>query len=99
MQDRPTSIELLQAAADFVEREIVPITQGQKQFQSRVVANVMRIVAREIEIGEPLLRAEVERARDAAGRAETASSYNERRARGGAQIQRGAKREDSRRRG
>ncbi len=60
MQDRPTSIELLQAAADFVEREIVPITQGQKQFQSRVVANVMRIVAREIEIGEPLLRAEVD---------------------------------------
>lgn len=60
MQDRPTSIELLQAAADFVEREIVPVTQGQKQFQSRVVANVMRIVAREIEIGEPLLRAEVD---------------------------------------
>jgi len=60
MQDRPTSIELLNAAADFVEREIVPVTQGQRQFQSRVVANVMRIVAREIEIGEPLLRAEVD---------------------------------------
>jgi len=60
MQDRPTAIELLQAAADFVDREIVPVTQGQKQFQSRVVANVMRIVAREIEIGEPLLRAEVD---------------------------------------
>ena len=60
MQDRPTAIELLLAAADFVDREIVPVTQGQKQFQSRVVANVMRIVAREIEIGEPLLRAEVD---------------------------------------
>lgn len=60
MQDRPTAIELLLAAADFVDKEIVPITNGQKQFQSRVVANVMRVVAREIEIGEPLLRAEVD---------------------------------------
>ena len=60
MQDRPTAIELLLAAADFVDNEIVPITNGQKQFQSRVVANVMRIVAREIEIGEPLLREEVD---------------------------------------
>ena len=60
MQDRPTAIELLLAAADFVDKEIVPITEGQKQFQSRVVANVMRIVAREIDLGEPLLRAEVD---------------------------------------
>lgn len=60
MQDRPTAVELLQAAAEFVEREIVPITEGARQFQSRVVANVMRIVAREIEMGEPLLREEVD---------------------------------------
>jgi hypothetical protein len=49
MQDRPTAIELLEAAADFVDREILPATEGRIQFQSRVVANVMRIVAREIE--------------------------------------------------
>jgi hypothetical protein len=60
MQDRPTAIELLEAAAQFVEREIVPATEGQRQFQSRVVANVMRIVAREIEMGETLMRAEVD---------------------------------------
>jgi hypothetical protein len=60
MQDRPTAIELLEAAAEFVEREIVPITEGARQFQSRVVANVMRIVAREIEMGEQLLREEVD---------------------------------------
>jgi hypothetical protein len=60
MQDRPTAIELLEAAAQFVEKEIVPATQGQRQFQSRVVANVMRVVAREIEIGETLLRSEVD---------------------------------------
>jgi alcohol dehydrogenase class IV len=59
MQDRPTAIELLEAAADFVDREIVPATEGRVQFQSRVVANVMRIVAREITHEDPFVRAEV----------------------------------------
>jgi hypothetical protein len=59
MQDRPTAIELLEAAAEFVEREIVPATEGRRQFQSRVVANVLKIVAREIAMEEPQLRAEV----------------------------------------
>ena len=59
MQDRPTSIELLEAAADFVDREIVPAIEGARQFQARVVANVMRIVAREIKLEDPLVRGEV----------------------------------------
>ena len=59
MQDRPTSVELLDAAADFVERELVPAIEGARQFQTRVVANVMRIVAREIKMEDQLVRAEV----------------------------------------
>jgi len=59
MQDRPTSIELLEAAADFVDREIVPKIEGARQFQARVVANVMRIVAREIQQEDPAARIEV----------------------------------------
>lgn len=59
MQDRPTSIELLEAAADFVESELVPAVQGARQFQARVVANVMRIVAREIKLEDPSARIEV----------------------------------------
>jgi len=59
MQDRPTSVELLEAAADFVEREVVPTIEGARQFQARVVANVMRIVAREIKLEDPLVRSEV----------------------------------------
>ncbi|HYL59283.1 MAG TPA: DUF6285 domain-containing protein [Candidatus Acidoferrales bacterium] len=59
MQDRPTSIELLEAAADFVDRELVPVIEGAKQFQARVVANVMRIVAREIQLEDPYVRREV----------------------------------------
>ena len=60
MQDRPTAIELLTAASEFVERELVPIAEGARQFQARVVANVLKIVAREIEIGETLMRSEVD---------------------------------------
>jgi hypothetical protein len=59
MQDRPTSVELLEAAADFVESELVPAVQGARQFQARVVANVMRVVAREIKLEDPLVRSEV----------------------------------------
>jgi hypothetical protein len=59
MQDRPTSIELLEAAADFVDSEIVPVVEGQRQFQSRVVANVMRIIAREIQMEDRFVRDEV----------------------------------------
>jgi len=59
MQDRPTSVELLEAAADFVDREVVPAIEGARQFHARVVANVMRIVAREIKLEDPLVRSEV----------------------------------------
>ena len=59
MQDRPTSVELLEAAADFVESELLPAVQGARQFQARVVANVMRVVAREIKLEDPLVRSEV----------------------------------------
>src|SRR5271157_1591618 len=59
MQDRPTSVELLEAAADFVDRELVPTIEGARQFQARVVANVMRIVAREIKLEDPFARSEV----------------------------------------
>jgi Domain of unknown function (DUF6285) len=59
MQDRPTSVELLKAAADFVESELVPAVQGARQFQARVVANVMRVVAREIKLEDKFVRSEV----------------------------------------
>jgi len=68
MQDRPTAIELLEAAANFVEREIIPATEGRRQFQSRVVANVLRIVAREIAMEEPHLQNEVRALADLLGK-------------------------------
>lgn len=49
MQDRPTAGELLKAVEHFLDEEIVPNTQGTRQFHARVAANVLRILAREWE--------------------------------------------------
>jgi len=59
MQDRPNIRELLELSAQFIERQIVPITEGPLQFQARIVANVMRIVTREFELEERQLREEI----------------------------------------
>jgi alcohol dehydrogenase class IV len=68
MQDRPTAIELLEAAAQFLEHDIVPATDGRRQFQARVAANVLKIVARELANEEPQLRAEVRALAELLGR-------------------------------
>ncbi|MEI8359992.1 MAG: DUF6285 domain-containing protein [Deltaproteobacteria bacterium] len=48
MQDRPTVHELLDALGRFLDEEIVPATDGRRQFLARVAANVARMVDREL---------------------------------------------------
>jgi uncharacterized protein DUF6285 len=60
MQDRPTAIELLEAGAEFLEREVAPVCEGALRYKAKVVANVLRIVGREIDLGERHLREEAE---------------------------------------
>ena len=50
MQDRPTCKELLQAAREFLEGEVVPSLDGRRKFHARVAANVLAIVVRELEL-------------------------------------------------
>ena len=58
MQDRPTAAELLRAARDFCERDLLPELTGRRRFHTRVLINVLSILEREWE-GEPdALRAE-----------------------------------------
>ena len=61
MQDRPTALELLKAVERFLDEQVVPNTEGTVRFHARVSANVMRIVARELEQQEQSLSAEWER--------------------------------------
>ena len=58
MNDRPTSVELLRAVERFLEQEVVPNLDGPRRFHARVAANVVAIVAREIETEEAQLGAE-----------------------------------------
>ena len=58
MQDRPDARELLEAVREFLEQQVVPALEGTRQFHARVAANVVAIVARELEGGEAQLRDE-----------------------------------------
>jgi hypothetical protein len=61
MQDRPAVAELLQAVTHFLDEEVVPNLTGSRQFYSRVAANVLRIIRRELECADEQLVAEWER--------------------------------------
>jgi aminoglycoside phosphotransferase (APT) family kinase protein len=49
---RPTASELLDAVRGFLTDDVIAATTGQVAFHARVAANVIGIVAREIELGE-----------------------------------------------
>ena len=61
-QDRPTAGDLVTAVREFLERDVMAATEGRVQFHARVAVNVLNIVARELELGDDLARAERERA-------------------------------------
>lgn len=58
MQDRPTVHELLEALGRFLDEDIVPATDGRRQFLARVAANVARLVDREVAQEDEQLAAE-----------------------------------------
>jgi hypothetical protein len=49
MNDRPSAGELLEAVERFLEESVVTALDGPARFHARVAANVLRIVARELE--------------------------------------------------
>ncbi len=61
MQDRPTAGELLRAAREFCERDLLPELKGRRQFHTRVLINVLWILEREWEGEDAALRAEWQR--------------------------------------
>ena len=61
MNDRPTSVELLRAVERFLQKDAVPALSGPQRYQARVAANVVAVVAREIETEGNHLRGEWER--------------------------------------
>src|SRR2546426_6951624 len=68
MQDRPTTDELLGAIEAFLDSEVVPNLAGSRGFHSRVAANAIRIVRRELALSEEQMAAEWEGLNEVLGR-------------------------------
>jgi len=60
MLERPDAAELLEALAAFLDQTVVPSFEGSRRFHALVAANVARIVARELRIGDRLIDDELE---------------------------------------
>lgn len=71
MQDRPTAVELLTAVRTFLETELLPGLEGRRRFHTLVAANLLAVVARELEGEEAALVGEWRRLRDLLGVPET----------------------------
>jgi hypothetical protein len=62
MQDRPSAAELIAAVAAFLEGELLPtLTDQRLRFRGLVAANVLAVVARELEAGDAPIIAECRR--------------------------------------
>ena len=57
-QDRPNASELVAAVREFLERDVMAATEGRVNFHARVAVNVLKMVARELELGAGLAAAE-----------------------------------------
>lgn len=60
MQDRPTTVELLEAVREFLERDVLPsLTVHGVRYRMLIALNVLRILEREVPGREARLRAEL----------------------------------------
>src|SRR4029077_18899221 len=66
-QSMPSAPVLLTAAVKYLEEELLPTLTGYHRFQTRVTANVLNIVRRELELRETQSAAEHERLRALVG--------------------------------
>jgi hypothetical protein len=51
LHDRPTASELVHAVREYLEKDVMPATEGRIAFHARVAANVLGMVERELELG------------------------------------------------
>ena len=61
MQDRPTANELLQSVSAFLRDALLPKLSGREAFDTRVAANVLDIVERELRLAPAEAAAERQR--------------------------------------
>ena len=59
--DVPTSEQLVESVREWLERDVIPGTQGRLQFHARVAVNVLAMVERELAMGARQAAAHAER--------------------------------------
>ena len=59
--DDPNAIELSEAVREWIERDLIPGTDGRLRFHARVAANMLAMVEREIDLGPAQMVAHVAR--------------------------------------
>lgn len=57
----PTAGELVEAAREYLERDVMTSTEGRVQFHARVAVNVLKMVERELAMGGEQAAAHAER--------------------------------------
>lgn len=57
----PTTVELVEALRTFLERDVMPGTEGRLSFMARVAANVAATIERELVLGPERARLHAER--------------------------------------
>ncbi len=79
--DAPNAVELLEAVREWIDRELIPGTDGRLRFHACVASNVLAMVEREIELGAEQEQAHQQRleALGVAGDDELASAIRDRR--------------------
>jgi len=50
--DVPTAGELLESVREWLDRDVIPSSDGRTRFHARVAANILGMVKREIELGQ-----------------------------------------------
>jgi hypothetical protein len=52
--DRPDAAELVAAVREFLERDVMPASEGRVQFHTRVAVNALNMVERELREGDAM---------------------------------------------
>ena len=77
MREQPSDVELIEAVAEFLQRDVAPQLTGRTAFHARVAFNVLQIVRRELLQGPDADRAEMVRLAALLGASGDAAVLNE----------------------